>query len=179
MSKAKELVGKRFGRLTVMERAENYTTTKGQVHRAWLCVCDCGNRRIVRASSLISGHTKSCGCLQVESRVEQATKHGKSECRLYDVWHGMKQRCGNPLNKNYAGYGRRGIKVCDEWLNSFQAFYDWATANGYREGLSLDRIDNDKGYSPDNCRWTTMKEQANNRRKKRKITEYLDNGVQK
>lgn len=155
MGKLKDLTGQRFGRLTVIERAEN----KGH-HTAWLCECDCGTRIITRAQTLQRGRAKSCGCL----RRDTSTKHGQWHTHLYKIYYGMKGRCYNPTDSAYHYYGGRGITICDEWLNDFMNFYHWATKNGYSDGLSIDRIDNDKGYSPDNCRWVTQKEQVNNTR---------------
>lgn len=119
------------------------------------------------------GNTKSCGCLHNDSARIRFSKHGKSGTRLNAIWKAMNQRCSNPLDKNYDRYGGRGIFVCEEWRDSFQAFYEWAMANGYDENAptgqcTIDRIDNDKGYSPDNCRWVTMKTQRNNRMDSRK-----------
>lgn len=163
MANGKDLTGMRFGYLTVLSKDESLKY-KHQTHTTWLCLCDCGNTTIVRGYCLRNGHTQSCGCLGREKRLKSATKHGQSETRLYAIWHAMKQRCFNPNHKNYVDYGGRGIKVCEEWKNDFQAFYDWAMANGYEESLSIDRINNDGNYEPQNCRWVTMKEQCNNRR---------------
>lgn len=161
MSKLNDLTGQRFGRLTVLERAE----TKSDRKTRWLCRCDCGNETIVYGRYLRKGNTKSCGCYQKERARETGksnSTHGLSHTRLYVIWNGMVRRCHNPKAQRYDQYGGRGIFVCDEWRNDFMSFREWALANGYREDLSIDRIENDKGYSPDNCRWATDLDQANN-----------------
>lgn len=165
MPPLKDLTGQRFGKLVVLQRAEN----KG-IHAAWICRCDCGNEKVVNSTRLITEKTKSCGCLFRKVHAEKKTTHGKSNTRLYRLWIGMKTRCYNPNDKRYNDYGGRGIKICGEWLEDFTAFYDWAMANGYSDGLSIDRIDNNRGYSPDNCRWQTMTEQAGNKRTSRNLT---------
>ena len=158
-----DLTGMRFGRLVVIAKAEPNKSYHGAM---WECLCDCGNRTIVNARNLKSGNTSSCGCYGNEKRLKSIKIHGKSGTRLHRIWKAMHTRCYNPNFFAYKYYGGRGITICRGWQNDFQAFYDWAMANGYRDDLSIDRIDTNKGYSPDNCRWTTMAEQNKNKRAK-------------
>lgn len=155
---SRDLKGMRFGRLTAME-----VVGKKNHYRAWRCLCECGNEIVIKSASLITGNTKSCGCLQREMRVIANTEHGFCGTRLYRIWKGMVARCKYPSSTSYKWYGARGITVCDEWTK-FDRFKDWALFHGYSETLSIDRIDNEKGYSPDNCRWVTPTEQTMNRR---------------
>ena len=166
MSKLIDLTGQRFGRLVVVGRAEN--STDGRVR--WLCKCDCGQSKIVLREHLKKGRTKSCGCVKSESSSKRFKKHGGRKSKLYHVWSSMKDRCTNQDCKQFEDYGGRGIKVCKEWMDDFSAFQKWALENGYKEGLTIDRKNNDKGYSPDNCRWTDAKTQGNNKRNCRYIT---------
>lgn len=152
MGKFIDLTGQRFGKWTVIGREQK----EGVTRALWLCQCDCGKQGVVTGKDLRAGKTKSCGCTK--------TKHGGEGTTLYRIWHNMKVRCLNPNSDAYPDYGGRGITICNEWKNDFGAFREWALSNGYKDGLSIDRKENDKGYSPDNCRWTTMKEQCNNRR---------------
>lgn len=156
-----DLTGRKYGRWTVIKRAENHITSGGYSVTMWNCVCKCGNIRVVRGSDLKSGKSKSCGCLLAD---EPTTKtHGESGTHLYMIYHGMKSRCNNPNNKNYKDYGGRGISICQEWEN-VEAFIRWAKSNGYKDGLSIDRIDVNGNYCPENCRWVTMDAQKANRR---------------
>lgn len=164
MSKAIDLTGKRVGMLTVVGHAER---KNGRV--AWKCKCDCGNETVVLTTSLATGRTKSCGCYQKKRVSETSKKHGMFGTRLYRIWSNMIQRCENPNNDSFSLYGERGITVCDEWKD-FTAFCGWAMSNGYANDLSIDRINNEKGYSPGNCKWSTPQEQTDNRRCTHHIT---------
>lgn len=157
------LEGERYGKLVVVEEAEPIYSKTGKMIRRWKCKCDCENITIVRHGDLRNGSTVSCGCYNYEK--ESAVKtHGYSRTKLGNVFEGMKQRCNNPKNKNYEKYGGRGIKICTEWLNDPKKFFDWAIKNGYKEGLSIDRIDVNGNYEPDNCRWADNETQCLNQR---------------
>ena len=164
-----DLTNQTFGRLTAFyERGRNRW---GNV--LWLCVCSCGGIKIVPAGRLKSGTTKSCGCLSPELSAIRGRKllttHGQSKTPLYAVWQAMKARCYNQSCASYGNYGGRGITICKEW-NNFETFANWALNSGYSPDLTIDRIDNDSGYSPENCRWVSMAVQASNRRNNRRIT---------
>lgn len=148
------MIGKKFGRLTVLEFE---SVVEGRAH--YLCRCDCGNSGVVNGTLLTSGAVKSCGCLSLDSK----TTHGLSNHKLYDVWVSMIQRCCNPNNERFHRYGGRGITVCDDWKSDFLSFYNWATTHGYQDGLTIERQNNDLGYSPNNCTWVTNQIQARNR----------------
>ena len=169
MTKVKDLTNQRFGKLIVIERVEN--NKKGNAQ--WLCKCDCGNKKIVTGINLRRKHVQSCGCLRLE-KISGSNcclyKHGKTNSRLYTTWHNMKERCLNKKNSRYKYYGARGIKICDEWKNDFMNFYNWAISNGYKDNLTIDRINVNGNYEPLNCRWITIKQQCNNRRNNHLIT---------
>lgn len=166
MSKFKEdLTGQRFGRITVLGFDHFDKWNKGR----WLCRCDCGKIWTVDTHQLKSGHTKSCGCLKAQMAGDRTRTHGQSGSKLYRVWAAMLKRCENPNDPGYKNYGGRGITVCEDWHN-FENFQTWALSSGYKEGLLIDRTDNNKGYSPENCAWTTRQAQNENRRNVHKLT---------
>ena len=157
MSKTIDLIGRRFGRLVVVLRAESSTSGKAR----WKCQCDCGGVSYVASRSLRAGVTKSCGCLRRETSADNNRTHGMSRQLAYGVWNGMLQRCRNKNNQAYDRYGRRGIDVCSSWESFATFFQDMGPAP---PGTSIDRIDNNQGYRPDNCRWATVTEQNRNHR---------------
>lgn len=166
MSAVKDLTGQRYGRLVVICREGSTDTGRA----TWLCKCDCGTVSVKIGKLLVNGHCKSCGCGEYENRVKNCTSHKLSNTRLYNIWCGMKQRCYYTKHKDYHNYGGRGIVICDSWKDDFLSFYGWALRNGYNDDLTIDRIDSDGNYSPDNCRWVTAKDQARNTRHVKLIT---------
>lgn len=169
MGKFVDLKGKKYGKLTVLYK----TSDKSKDNKIqWMCKCDCGNSIVVKGCNLTRNTrpTKSCGCLHRELNKTRGIKHNKRRSRLYSVWASMKQRCENKNGSSYKYYGARGIKLCDEWKNDFMCFYIWANNNGYDEKAirgkcTIDRINNNGNYEPNNCRWVDMKVQSTNKRK--------------
>ena len=158
----KNEIGNVYGRLTVVGRGEN---SKGRKAR-WNCICSCGNFTSVLGNCLRSGHTKSCGCINIEYTIKSKTTHGMTGTSTYNVWSGMRNRCNNTRDQGYKYYGGRGIIVCKRW-NKFENFL--ADMGKKPKGMSIDRIDNGGSYCKDNCRWATNEEQANNTRGNRII----------
>ena len=166
----KDITGQKFNRLTALR----YVGMNKDKHALWECVCDCGNVVVVQGSNLRSGNTKSCGCYNID-RIKERNhilkwKHGGRDTKLFHIWSGMKTRCYNPNAINYKDYGAKGITICDEWLKDFANFKEWALNNGYSPELTIDRIDYNGNYEPNNCRWCTTKEQNRNRSSNTLIT---------
>ena len=177
LSKAKliDLTGQVYGRLTVIKRVDDYISPSGSRKVQWLCKCKCGKEVIVTGNNLRKGNSKSCGCYNRELLPKINSTHNASNTRLYHIWICMKDRCYNPKNKKYKDYGGRGIIICDEWINDFEAFANWAYDNGYIENVSrgectIDRIDVNGNYCQQNCRWVNQKVQTNNKRNNHYIT---------
>lgn len=166
-----DLVGKRYGRLLVVKRADSLN---GKTR--WHCVCDCGKECIVYGSALKSGNTTSCGCYKTENAKKLYSGVRQNDLRLYFIWNAIKQRCYNPNSISYHNYGGRGIKMDEEWANNYESFYRWAMRSGYRKDYQIDRIDNNGDYCESNCRFVDKETQANN---KRNVKLYTISGVTK
>ena len=160
-----DYIGQKYNKLTIQ-----YFDGKDKFgNRVIHCLCDCGNEKNMLLRDVRKGTSKSCGCLQKEVAKEQHMSHGFSRTRLYKLWHGMKQRCFNPKDPAYDIYGGKGITVCGEWKDDFLAFREWALSHGYKDGLTIERVDNDKGYGPDNCTWIPWNDQAKHTSRVRQI----------
>lgn len=166
-----DLIGKKFGRLTIKDIICKKKFNRNR--KFAVCVCDCGNEHITRLDGILENRTFSCGCQKNEKNKLKNYRNGMSKTRIHYIYHSMKARCLNKKNCSFNNYGERGITICDEWnaRKGFDNFYDWAMKNGYKENLTIDRIDNNKGYSPENCRWVDIKTQSRNRRTNH-IVEY-------
>ena len=166
------LTGQRFGRLIVLEKTSKPENSNKRC-AYWKCLCDCGQIKVVSSQSLRDGSTKRCGCLLEEylhSYHNGSSTHNESKTRLYTIWKNMRSRCYDKNNKAYKRYGGKGIIVCNEWKEHYEPFRDWALLNGYNDNLSIDRIDYNGNYTPKNCRWATIEEQANNKSNSRLYT---------
>lgn len=159
-------IGDVFGRWKVIGLDDIRSKKSKDGRKYYFCECQCENKTIksVNEYSLVSRKSTSCGCYNRERVSETVSKHNSSNSNLYDVWINIKQRCLNKNNPNYKNYGGRGITICNEWVNDFVKFQQWSIENGYKKGLNIDRINNDKGYSPENCRFITYTENQNNKR---------------
>lgn len=158
----KDITNQRFGNLIALK----YVGSNNDKKAMWECICDCGNTYVTTGKSLRLNLTTSCGCVKIQRAIQMGNKnktHGKTKTRLYNIWHGMKKRCYTESDTSFKYYGGKGIRVCDEWVNSFESFEEWSIKNGYSENLTLDRINPKGDYEPGNCRWSDWVTQGNNR----------------
>lgn len=169
MAKIKDMTGLQFGNLSVVK----YAGLNNRGEATWFCKCSCGNTTVVTGNKLRSGWTRSCGCLQQTQRKKGFNKrHGMTETKLYVAWQNMKRRCNNPKDIMFKHYGGRGITVCDDWNSSFDSFLQWSNQSGYKEGLTIERINVNGNYEPSNCKWITKPDQYLNRTDSHRITAF-------
>ena len=158
VGKIVDITGIRFGKLVVLNHC--YKRNRS----AWNCICDCGKQSVIITGDLKSGKVNSCGCAKYNALIKRNTIHGMSRTRLYRIWRGMITRCDNASCKSFPNYGARGVFVCDEWRHDFAEFYRWSMLNGYKDNLTIDRMNSACGYSESNCRWIEKAMQSENRR---------------
>lgn len=168
--RAKVEDGQQYGRLTVIKRADDYVSPKGRHIARFKCKCECGKIFYATSSNILGGRTKGCGCIMHSGTWGRSYIDGRCKERIYHIWTGMKDRCYNKNNQAYKHYGGKGIGLCDEWINDYPAFRTWAIKNGYKSNLTIERIDTDKGYCPENCKWIPRSEQPRNTAQNRWIT---------
>lgn len=171
MGKIINLVGRKFGKLKVLRHCGRERIVK------WKCLCECGNIKIIRGGDLKAGKIKSCGCSRYDSLIKRNTTHGQSKTRLYRIWRGLFKRCYNKNSTDFKNYGARGISIYQNWKKNFIKFYNWSYENGYKDNLTIERVNNDKGYYPSNCKWITKKEQSANKRKRTIFPKRNDKGM--
>lgn len=162
------LIGKKFGKLYVIEKTNEKAKNNGEYK--YMCVCDCGKKVLVRGSNLKCGNSKSCGCTGILKRSYISKGYRAKNIRLYNIYQNIKERCYNENSPAYKNYGNRGIEMCKEWKDDFETFYKWSMKHGYNVNLTIDRIDNNKNYEPSNCRWITIQQQQYNKTTSKYIT---------
>lgn len=172
MGKFIDITGQKFGKLTAIKKAPSKRQNCGKLVTYWECICDCGKVVEIKTINLRNNKTKCCNNCKTNKvgKNNPMYKHGKTKTRLYKIWSSMKKRCYYKKHPHYKNYGGRGIVICNEWLNNFMLFYNWAINNGYQEDLTIDRIDVNKNYEPNNCRWINRKLQNINKRNNVYIT---------